>query len=48
VTSGQGIRPAATGSGAGRVRRANRTFHGHVDVTGLGERSDIEGVDMTM
>jgi hypothetical protein len=50
VISRQGIRPAATGSGAGRVRRANRTFHDHVDVTGLGEspRSKTDGVDMTM
>jgi hypothetical protein len=47
-TSRQGILPAAAGSGAGRGRRANRTFHDQVDVTGLGERSTTDGVDMTM
>jgi hypothetical protein len=48
VTSRQGICSAATGSGAGRGRRANRTFHDQIDVTGLGERSNTDGVDMTM
>jgi hypothetical protein len=48
VTSRQDIRTGATGSGAGRGRRANRTFHDHVDVTGLGERSETDVVDMTM
>jgi hypothetical protein len=43
-----GIRPAATTSGAGRERRANRTFHDQIDITGLGERSKTGGVDMTM
>jgi hypothetical protein len=49
VASRQGIR-----FGCDRLRRRSGTarqphvFHDHVDVTGLGERSNTDEVDMTM